>query len=112
MLNIKRHELFGPRLSLRAFSYSEARHAKFVIPGNKELVISFEKNKYFGKKENRWEIKLPANSDQALMMSVAYFLIGKIQKSKPPYFKKNIVQYCQEGPLAYGDKKPFPVIVK
>src|SRR5260221_10237963 len=30
MLDIKRHELFGPELSLRAFPQGHARHAKFV----------------------------------------------------------------------------------
>jgi hypothetical protein len=43
MLDIKRHELFGPKVSLRAFSFGEARHAKFVIRDKKELVISFGK---------------------------------------------------------------------
>jgi len=51
MLEIKRDELFGPNLSLRAFSYGQARHAKFVHPANKELVISLGKNLYFGVKK-------------------------------------------------------------
>lgn len=112
MLDIKRHELFGPKVSLRAFSFGEARHAKFVIRDKKELVISFGKNLYFGEKDSRWEINLPDNSSYGTYMAVCYFLVGLIQKSKPDYFKKNIERFClNDGPKAYGQDKPFEVIV-
>jgi len=112
MLEIKRNELFGPHLSLRAFSYGEARHAKFVNAWDKELVISLGKNKYFGEKQNRWEINLPSAADNGLVMALTYYIIGKIQESKPPYFKNNITRYCTEGPKAYDQKTSFPIIVK
>ncbi len=112
MLEIKRNELFGPYVSLRAFSFGEARHAKFVNNHEKELVISFGENKYFGLEKNRWEIKIPKRAGNSFVMALAYYLIGKIQESKPPYFKKNVEKFCIEGPLAYGSNKPFSVIVK
>ena len=112
MLEIKRNELFGPYVSLRAFSFGEARHAKFVNNSNKELVISFGENKYFGLKTNRLEIKMPKDLKSGLVMALAYYLIGKIQTSKPAYFKKNIATFCKNGPLAYGSKEPFSIIVK
>ena len=112
MLEIKRNELFGPYISLRAFSFGEARHAKFVNNSEKELVISFGENKYFGLKNNRWEIKMPSNVGNSFIMALAYYLIGKVQESKPAYFKKNIAKFCLEGPRAYGSDKPFSVIVK
>ena len=112
MLEIKRNELFGPYLSLRAFSFGEARHAKFINNSEKELVISFGINKYFGLKNNRWQINIPKNAGNSFIMALAYYLIGKIQESKPPYFKKNIEKFCLEGPKAYGSNKPFSVIVK
>jgi len=112
MLEIKRNELFGPYISLRAFSFGEARHAKFVNNSAKELVISFGGNKYFGLKENRLEIKLPKNAGYSLVFALSYYLIGKIQEIKPPYFKKNVAAFCQNAPKAYGSKKPFDVIVK
>lgn len=111
MLEIKRNELFGPYISLRAFSFGEARHAKFVNNSDKELVISFGENKYFGLKKNRWEIKIPRNASNSFVMALSYYLIGKIQESKTPYFKKNLANFCTEGPLAYGSKKPFDMIV-
>jgi hypothetical protein len=112
MLEIKRNELFGPYLSLRAFSFGEARHAKFVNNSDKELIISLGENKYFGLKKNRYEIKIPKNAGNSLIMALTYYLIGKIQAAKPPYFKKNIASFCQTGPLAYGSHKAFEVIVK
>jgi hypothetical protein len=112
MLEIKRNELFGPYLSLRAFSYGEARHAKFVNTWDKELVISLGKNKYFGSKDCRWEINLPSSAGNGLVMALTYYIVGHIQSTKLPYFKKNIAQFCQEGPRAYGSDRPFPVIVE
>lgn len=112
MLEIKRHELFGPRLSIRAFSQGEARHAKFVIPWEKELIISIGENKFFGEKKQRWEIKTSSESKAALIMALSYFIIGKIQATKPPYFKNNIKNYCASGAKAYGSKNSFSVIVE
>jgi hypothetical protein len=112
MLEIKRHELFGPYLSLRAFSFGEARHAKFVNNWDQELVVSFGANKYFGLKSNRLQIKLPRRYGPALIMALGYYLIGQIQAAKTPYFKNNIKQFCQTGPLAYDQTKPFPLIVE
>ncbi|MDA3803064.1 MAG: hypothetical protein PF488_04220 [Patescibacteria group bacterium] len=112
MLEIKRDELFGSRLSLRAFSEGQARHAKFVIPWEKELVISFGKNKYFGVKNSRLEINLPKNANFGLLFSLTYYIIGLIQEVKPNYFKNNIEEYCKVGPKAYGKKTEFKMIVE
>ncbi len=114
MLDIKRHELFGPKVSLRAFPQGHARHAKFVIRDKAELVISInEKNEFFGDPESRWDIFLPEAAGFATVMAVTYYIIGKMQKSKPQYFKDNIESYTSDyGPKAYGpEAKPFDVIV-
>ncbi len=114
MLDIKRHELFGPQVSLRAFPEGHARHAKFVIRTKNELVISInEKNEFFGDPESRWNISLDQNVNFAMIMAVTYYIVGKIQKSKPPYFKENIGNYVSDyGPKAYGPTTaPFDLIV-
>lgn len=114
MLDIKKSELFGTNLALRAFSQGHARHAKFVIRSKDELVISLgQKNEYFGDKEHRWNIDLPSNIDFAGVMAATYYIVGKIQNSKPQYFKENIRGYVQDyGPKSYGkDTKPFDLIV-
>ncbi len=112
MIEIKRDELFGSHLSLRAFSEGQARHAKFVIPRKEELVISLGENKYFGLKNSRWEIKTKKKMNFSLALSICYYIIGKIQEQKPAYFKKNIKNYCQSGSLAYNKKEGFSVIVE
>lgn len=114
MLEIKKSELFGPHVSLRAFSQGHARHAKFVIQTPEELVISLgQKNEYFGDPNHRWDIDLPQEANFATIMAITYYIVGKIQASKPPYFKENIARYVSEdGPKAYGpNTKPFDVIV-
>lgn len=114
MLDIKRHELFGPQLSLRAFPQGHARHAKFVIRSKDELVISINtKNDYYGDPESRWNITLPEGVNFATIMAVTYYIVGKMQKSKQQYFKENIGNYVSDyGPKAYGpNTKPFELIV-
>jgi hypothetical protein len=113
MLEIKRDELFGPHLAMRAFTAGHARHAKFVNPSPKELIISFIKDdKYFGLKEHRYHPNLPKAYGPAMLMMAGYYLIGQIQAIKPQYFKKNIAAYCSDyGPKAYGKNKPFETIV-
>lgn len=112
MLEIKKSELFGPHLSLRAFSFGEARHAKFVIREKTELVISFGENKYFGHPQSRWEIQMPKQAGPAWTMALTYFLIGLIQSAKPNYFHQNIEKFCSDyGYKAYPGSKPFSVIV-
>lgn len=113
-IDIKKSELFGPHVSLRAFSQGHARHAKFVIRTPEELVISLgQKNEFFGDLNHRWDIDLSEGFDFAGVMATTYYIIGKIQDSKPPYYKENILRYVSDdGPKAYGPStKPFEVIV-
>lgn len=113
MLEIKKDELFGPYVSLRAFSQGHARHAKFVNRTKEELVISIgEKNEYFGDPHARWDIFPPQNLGFAGIMALTYYIVGKIQQAKPQYFKENIEKYVNDyGPKAYGSNKPFDLIV-
>lgn len=113
MLDIKKSELFGSNLSLRAFPQGHARHAKFVIRSDKELVISInEKNEFYGNPNHRWSISIPESFSYAAIMAITYFIVGKIQSAKPQYYKENIVNYVNDyGPKAYGSDKPFDLIV-
>lgn len=113
MLDIKKSELFGPNLSLRAFSQGHARHAKFVVRTPDELVLSInETNEYFGDPNHRWDLNLPENFSFAAVMAITYYIVGKIQEDKPPYFKDNAQNYVSDyGPKAYGKDDPFELIV-
>lgn len=113
MLDIKRHELFGPHVSLRAFPEGHARHAKFVISSEKELIIGVGGAiDHFGHPDHRLEIEIPEDAGFGFVLALTYFITGKIQASKHPYFKENIENYCLDyGPKAYGKTEPFDVIV-
>lgn len=114
MLDIKKSELFGSKLSLRAFPQGHARHAKFVIRDKGELVISIgSKNEFFGDPGSRWDIFPPDTIDFAGIMALTYFIVGKIQIAKPQYYKENIENYVSDyGPKAYSpETKPFDLIV-
>jgi hypothetical protein len=113
MLDIKKSELFGPHLSLRAFPNGHARHAKFVIRSKKELVISIgTTNEHYGDPQSRWQIDFPKNLSFAGMMAATYAIVGRMQETKPPYYNENILAYCSDyGPKAYGKTEPFEPIV-
>jgi len=113
MLDIKKSELFGPYLSLRAFPEGHARHAKFVIPSETELVIGIGTDTaHFGHPDHRLNIEIPADAGFGFILALTYFITGKIQASKPPYFKDHIEAYCHDyGPKAYGKTDSFDVIV-
>ena len=113
MLDIKKSELFGPLVSLRAFPQGHARHAKFVIRDEKELVISINSvNNFFGYPDHRWDFEIPTDFSFAAVMAITYYITGKIQISKPEYFKENIKNYVEDyGPKAYGKNEKFDLIV-
>lgn len=113
MISIKRDELFGPHVMIRAYTVGHARHAKFVHPWNHELVMCLgEENRYFGDPEHRWDIKIPPWSGFGTMIALSYYLCGLIQRAKPDYYKQDIEKYCNDyGPKAYKKTEPFEVIV-
>lgn len=112
MIIIKGEELFGPHVPVRAYTHGHARHAKFVHPWEKELVISIGENQFFGRPDHRWEIMLSAEAGFGSVVAVSYYLCGKIQAGKPPYFMKDIAGFTSDhGPKAYGKTEPFDLIV-
>jgi len=101
MFLTKFDELFGPMLTCRCWSYETTKHAKTVIPWDKELFISFgHENKIFGK--NRYNVPLPKGASYATLMAVGYYVIGQIQKDNPAYFKKNIVAFTKAASKLFG----------
>ncbi len=112
MIKVKDDEMFAAKSSIRAFSYGQARHAKFIYQDKNEIVISFGKNPFFGHSNNRWEIDLAKNHNYAFTFSLAYYLVGLIQKYKPDYFKRSLKDYClNRGPKPYQAKNQFKIIV-
>lgn len=96
-------ELFGAKISVRVFTIEQAKHAKTIIPSDKELFVSFGcKNNLFGKK--RIEIPLPKNADYGTLFSLGYYFIGKIQEQNKPYFKENIGNYLKQYTKIFGEE--------
>lgn len=107
MLVTKFDELFGPKIQGRVYTIEQTKHAKTLVPSDKELFISFgEKNKTYGK--NRVFVPLPKKCRFGGMIATAYYVIGKIQKQKPPYFKKNLVKYTKKASKIFKEEiKPI-----
>lgn len=100
MFQTKFDELFGPKIVGRIFTSEEMKHAKTIVSSEQELFISLGyDNKLWGSK--RWNISI-SNPSYPLLFAVGYFVIGKIQKSNPPWFKKNIAEYCRKTSKLFG----------
>ena len=96
-------ELFGPKVSLRVFTMEQAKHAKTIVPSEKELFVSFGcRNNLFGKK--KIEIPLPKYANYGILMAIGYSFIGKIQRQHEPYFKENIGRYLKDYEKIFGGK--------
>ncbi len=105
MLRTKFDELFGTKLGGRFFTPEEAKHAKTVVQDERELFV------YVGMEELNWggegrrlELALPEGGGLAAALATTYHLIGQIQASHPPYFKENIVRYCEEASAIFGQQ--------
>jgi hypothetical protein len=98
--------LFGRQVSRDVFTEEQAKHATTVVPAN-ELFIEFGNIKtHLG--EHLLPIPLPPKVNHGAMMAISYYVIGKIQAQKPPYFKNNIVKYCRKASELFGeDIKPI-----
>jgi len=105
MFVTKFDELFGPIISVRVYTKEQTEHAKTVVSSKKELFISFgDKNMMFGDKDNRLNIPLPKGTDFGAMITIGYYLIGKIQKQNKSFFKENIVEYCRKSSKNFKEK--------
>lgn len=103
MFHTKFDELFGPKVKGEIFTYEQTKHAKTLVPSKKQLFISLGKNnKAFG--EKRLNLALPKSAGPATLMAVGYYLIGKIQNGKPPYFKKNLGKFVKDASKIFKTK--------
>jgi len=95
LFNIKFREIFGANVYGKAASIGDANHGLFVTESEKELVINlgFEDDTWGA---NRLNVPLPADAGPGLLMAVGYYIIGKIQEKKPPWFVENIMPYIEK----------------
>lgn len=100
MLRTKFDELFGPKLVGRFFTPEEFKHAKTVVKDPDELFINFSDSPTG--QTNELRLSLPEGYGAAL--AVSYYVVGLIQRSKPPYFKENIARYTEEASAVFGSE--------
>ncbi len=98
MFETKFDELFGPMVHTRVFTSEEIKHAKTVVSSENQCFISFGvENTNFGDIGQRIHVLLPDMCGYAAFLSIGYYVIGNIQRMKPPYFKMHIESYCKEA---------------
>ena len=103
MLRTKFDELFGTKLVGRFFTPEELKHAKTVVPDERELFISIGGSAdMLGAPSNHLVVPLPEGSGYSGAMCVTYYLVGLIQRSRPPYFKDHIEEYCRHASAVFN----------
>jgi hypothetical protein len=107
LIKTKFIELFGRQIAVDLATIEAAKHATTLVPAKNELFISFgEKNRIFGK--HKFFVPLPKKAGQAAMMAIGYYVVGQIQKSNSPYFKKHLKQYTEKASKIFkSDIKPI-----
>jgi hypothetical protein len=111
MLTTKFVELFARRIARDIFTSEQAKHATTLMPADHELFVSLGyENKLWGR--HRLDIPLPENADYGAIMAVGYYVIGKIQAAKPPWFKQNVAHYCEAAAKWFGKELPTMVEYK
>jgi hypothetical protein len=101
MFTTKFVELFGRRVARDVFTWEQSKHATTVVQAPDELFISFgRENTTFG--QDRLFIPLPRNATYAMALAVGYYVIGKIQASKPAWFKKGVEAFADRTSKAFG----------
>ncbi len=108
MLQVKFIELFGRNMARDVETSEYVKHATTVVPAN-ELFLSFGyENTSWGDEMSRVNVPLPEWADYGTMIAVSYYVIGKIQKQHPPFFKQHIAKYTEEISKVFGEEiKPI-----
>lgn len=102
MIEVKFIELFGRKIARDIFSYEQMKHATTVVADENELFLCFDNKAEIKYGENQVNLPIFDESSYALMMLTAYYLVGKIQSSFPPYFMDSIEKYCEEAKAKSG----------
>jgi hypothetical protein len=101
MFLTKFDELFGPVINGRVYTVDQTKHAKTIVPSEKELFIGL------GYENTTWGTHrinvVPDRIGYGTLLSIGYFIIGHIQKQHPDYFKDNIIRYTKEASELFGE---------
>lgn len=105
MLQKKFGELFGSRVSVRAYTTEQSKHGEFIVPSAAECLVDLTEGMMLpGAPRARIRLPLPEDAGYALGMAVCYYLIGCIQAQHPPYFKEHIGEYARSASETFGEQ--------
>lgn len=111
MLTTKFDELFAPRVTGRAFTSEEIKHAKIVIESDTQYFFNVDVPMTpYANDGVQCRIPLPENPGPVALLAITYYVIGRIQAQHPPYFSDNIRTYTTRAQEVFG--QPVPVIVE
>jgi hypothetical protein len=104
-------ELLAPIVTARSFTSEEIKHAKLVVPSSKECVLNFgvPPTSYVDESV-QITIPLPEDCGYVTLLAIGYYVIGRIQKQHPPYFKEHIKAYTKRASEVFSGQ--VPVIVE
>lgn len=97
LFDVKFEELFGTIVPWQTHTFETSKHAKTVIPPQYGIVFGDGELPVHMSEDNIFRVPLPKNTSHATLISVGYYVIGKIQKAKEPYFKQHIKSYIEEN---------------
>jgi hypothetical protein len=111
MLLTKFDELLAPKVTARAFTSEEIKHAKIVVPSPTQFFINFgvDETLYAGS-DVQLTIPLPDSAGPVAVLAITYYVIGRIQGQHHPYFRESIRTYIERAAQVFGQL--VPVIVE
>lgn len=110
MFETKFDELFAPVVTGRSFTSEEIKHAKIVIPSPTQYFFNLGvENTLYAPFETQLHVPLPAGLGPIALLAVGYYLIGRIQREHPAYFKQNIRAYTEHAQAVFGQSVPLIV---
>ncbi len=87
-------ELFGSRISARAYTDEDALHGRTLVLSPTELFI-VTSHSPVSRGSTELIIELPEHADYATAFALYYALIGRIQALHPHYFTEGVAEYQQ-----------------
>lgn len=101
----KFEELFGSKVTARAYTSEEFKHAKTIVEDKDELFVSFGETSFDLKTSSYvYNLPLPKDASYPLAFVLGYFFIGRVQASHPPYYQDNIEAYLKKVKEWFGEE--------
>jgi hypothetical protein len=106
MIHLKFIELFGREIARDIETAEFMKHATTIVKSEELFIVFGNDPRKYG--EHQINIPLPKHADYGSIMAIGYYVMGKIQSMKKPYFAHDLVDYCKEASKLFGEEiKPI-----